>query len=62
MQIISVDASHGGATHDSFIWANHPLKAHLEDLSSRENIWFLGMLLVLYKDGNETSYLASLSP
>lgn len=42
MQILSVDASHGGATHDSFIWASHPLKAHLEELSNRENIWFLG--------------------
>ncbi|XP_022828419.1 putative nuclease HARBI1 [Spodoptera litura] len=42
MQIISVDASHGGATHDSFIWAVHPLKAHIEALSNNENIWFLG--------------------
>lgn len=46
MQIISVDASHGGATHDSFIWANHPLRSHLEELSNIENIWFLGMYFV----------------
>ena len=43
MQILSVDASHGGATHDSFIWASHPLKPHLEELSNRESIWFLGV-------------------
>lgn len=53
MQILSVDASHGGATHDSFIWASHPLKAHLEELSNRENIWFLGVynfiILLFYK-------------
>lgn len=42
-----MDASYGGATHDSFIWSNHPLKAHLESLSNMENIWFLGKLLVL---------------
>ncbi|XP_060804390.1 putative nuclease HARBI1 [Amyelois transitella] len=42
MQIMSVDASHGGATHDSFIWANHPLKTHLGHLSNLENTWFLG--------------------
>lgn len=52
MQIISVDASHGGATHDSFIWAIHPLRAHLEDLSNTEDTWFLGMyytLIILVK-------------
>lgn len=44
MNILSVDAGHGGATHDSFIWANHPLQAHLEELSNMENVWFLGKL------------------
>lgn len=42
MNITSVDASNGGASHDSFIWANHPLKAHLDNLSETQNIWFLG--------------------
>ncbi|XP_013190748.2 putative nuclease HARBI1 [Amyelois transitella] len=42
MQIISVDASHGGATHDSFIWSSHPLKDYMEELSNNENVWFLG--------------------
>ncbi|KAF9419665.1 hypothetical protein HW555_003943 [Spodoptera exigua] len=36
MQIISVDASFGGASHDSFIWANHPLKGHMELISRNE--------------------------
>lgn len=43
MQIMSVDASFGGANHDAFIWANHPIKAHLEQLSNTENSWLLGM-------------------
>ncbi|KAM3955316.1 putative nuclease HARBI1 [Aphomia sociella] len=42
MQILSVDASYGGANHDSFIWSNHPLKAHMEELSNSQNIWLLG--------------------
>ncbi|XP_041977650.1 putative nuclease HARBI1 isoform X1 [Aricia agestis] len=40
MQIISVDASFGGATHDSFIWNDHPIKQHLENL--QESTWLLG--------------------
>lgn len=43
MNIVSVDASFGGATHDSFIWANHPIKEHMEQISSNEAIWLLGM-------------------
>ncbi|XP_063837186.1 putative nuclease HARBI1 [Ostrinia nubilalis] len=42
MQIMSVDASFGGATHDSFIWANHPIKDHMEVISRNEAIWLLG--------------------
>ncbi|KAF9422083.1 hypothetical protein HW555_002104 [Spodoptera exigua] len=42
MQIIRVDASFGGASHDSFIWANHPLKGHMELISRNEGIWLLG--------------------
>lgn len=42
MDIISVDASHPGANHDSFIWNNHPLRSHLENLSASEAIWLLG--------------------
>ncbi|CAH2099209.1 unnamed protein product [Euphydryas editha] len=42
MQIIGVDASHGGASHDSFIWTNHPLRTHLEELRNSDSIWFLG--------------------
>ncbi|GBP23628.1 hypothetical protein EVAR_80245_1 [Eumeta japonica] len=40
---ISVDASHGGASHDSFIWNAHPLKQHLENLYINENetLWML---------------------
>ncbi|XP_041977654.1 putative nuclease HARBI1 isoform X2 [Aricia agestis] len=42
MQIISVDASFGGATHDSFIWNDHPIKQHLENL--QESTWLLARL------------------
>ncbi|XP_041971331.1 putative nuclease HARBI1 [Aricia agestis] len=44
LNILSVDASHGGATHDSFIWNHHPLKSHLENLHQVQNdtLWFLG--------------------
>ncbi|XP_037962511.2 putative nuclease HARBI1 [Plutella xylostella] len=40
MYIYSVDASYGGATHDSFIWNQHPVKQYLENLN--ENTWLLG--------------------
>lgn len=30
---ILVNASFGGATHDSFIWNDHPIKNHLEYLN-----------------------------
>lgn len=46
MQITSVDASYGGATHDSFIWNQHPLKTHLENLT--ESTWLLGITLLNY--------------
>ncbi|XP_052741355.1 putative nuclease HARBI1 [Bicyclus anynana] len=39
MNITSVDASYGGATHDSFIWNVHPLKLFLENLD--ETTWLL---------------------
>ncbi|RVE41269.1 hypothetical protein evm_014081 [Chilo suppressalis] len=42
MDIISVDASHPGSNHDSFIWNNHPLKIHLNNLSTTEALWLLG--------------------
>lgn len=42
MDIISVDASHGGANHDSFIWNHHPVKAYMENLSRTQAIWLLG--------------------
>ncbi|XP_047507202.1 putative nuclease HARBI1 [Pieris napi] len=40
MQILSVDSSYGGATHDSFIWNTHPIKTFLENLN--ESTWLLG--------------------
>lgn len=44
LNILSVDASHGGANHDSFVWNHHPLKTHVEVLHQTENeiLWFLG--------------------
>lgn len=45
MNIINVDASNPGANHDSFIWSNHPLRPHLENLSTAEASWFLGKIV-----------------
>lgn len=42
MDILSVDTSHPGSNHDSFIWSNHPLKVHLDHLSTIESGWLLG--------------------
>ncbi|KAL0851864.1 hypothetical protein ABMA28_000160 [Loxostege sticticalis] len=44
LNILSIDASHGGADHDSFVWNYHPLKSHLEQLHQAENetVWLLG--------------------
>ncbi|XP_052756255.1 uncharacterized protein LOC128201913 [Galleria mellonella] len=47
MEIISVDASYGGATHDSFIWTNHPLRQHLEQLSRNESIRFFFFNIII---------------
>lgn len=38
-----MDAGHGGATHDSHIWNNHPIKLHLEELTRNQSVWLLGM-------------------
>ncbi|XP_013188477.2 putative nuclease HARBI1 [Amyelois transitella] len=40
-QILSVDASHPGSFHDSFIWSHYPVRYHLENLGS-EATWLLG--------------------
>ncbi|XP_013192927.1 putative nuclease HARBI1 isoform X2 [Amyelois transitella] len=40
-QILSVDASHPGSFHDSFIWSHHPVRYHLDNLES-EATWLLG--------------------
>ncbi|XP_037296239.1 putative nuclease HARBI1 isoform X1 [Manduca sexta] len=43
LKILSVDVSYGGATHDSFIWNQHPVKQHLINLNSNgENVYLLG--------------------
>ncbi|KAL4721611.1 hypothetical protein ACJJTC_011664 [Scirpophaga incertulas] len=43
LNIISFDASHGGANQDSFVWNHHPLKAHLEYLHTQnETVYLLG--------------------
>ncbi|XP_026328729.1 putative nuclease HARBI1 [Hyposmocoma kahamanoa] len=41
MQIISIGARHGGATHDSFIWSHRSLCAYLNNLSSNEGLRLL---------------------
>ncbi|XP_060801919.1 putative nuclease HARBI1 [Amyelois transitella] len=43
LMIMSVDPSYPGATHDSKIWENHPLKGLMERLyEEEEDIYFLG--------------------
>ncbi|GBP59069.1 Putative nuclease HARBI1 [Eumeta japonica] len=40
LNILSVDASFGGATHDSYIWRHHPLNEHLQQLHrNQENVF-----------------------
>ncbi|XP_063897698.1 putative nuclease HARBI1 [Helicoverpa armigera] len=43
LQILHVDASYGGASHDSFVWNQCCIKSHLEGLErSGEHCWLLG--------------------
>ncbi|CAH0728396.1 unnamed protein product, partial [Brenthis ino] len=43
LNILNIDASFGGASHDAYIWKNGEIQSHLQELHSRgENVWFLG--------------------
>ncbi|XP_028034310.1 putative nuclease HARBI1 [Bombyx mandarina] len=43
LNILNVDATFGGATHDAFVWRNSELNMHIQDLHHNgENVWFLG--------------------
>ncbi|KAL0879156.1 hypothetical protein ABMA27_002950, partial [Loxostege sticticalis] len=44
LNIMCVDASYPGSTHDSVVWANHTLKTYTDNLHRvrGENIYFLG--------------------
>lgn len=43
LNILSVDASFGGATHDAYIWKQSEIPGHLQQLHrSGESIWLLG--------------------
>jgi hypothetical protein len=43
LNILNVDATFGGASHDSFIWSNSEINNHLQQLyQSGERIWLLG--------------------
>ncbi|XP_026330041.1 putative nuclease HARBI1 [Hyposmocoma kahamanoa] len=43
LNILHVDASYGGASHDSFVWNQSPVKSFLERLESiGEGCWLLG--------------------
>ncbi|XP_026737328.1 putative nuclease HARBI1 isoform X1 [Trichoplusia ni] len=43
LRILSVDASFGGASHDSFVWNQHPVKQHLIELNNNgETVFLLG--------------------
>lgn len=45
LNITHVDASYGGAAHDSFVWNQSSIKRIMEGLSNRERCWLLGMYL-----------------
>lgn len=43
LNILSIDASFGGATHDAYIWRQSEIPGHLQQLHhSGESIWLLG--------------------
>ncbi|CAH0731374.1 unnamed protein product, partial [Brenthis ino] len=43
LNILNIDASFGGASHDAYMWKNGEIQSHLQELHSRgENVWFLG--------------------
>ncbi|CAG4952586.1 unnamed protein product [Parnassius apollo] len=43
LNIINIDASYGGATHDAHIWKNSQISQHLLELHNRgEAVWSLG--------------------
>lgn len=41
LNILHVDATYGGATHDSFVFSNSIIKSHLETLSNNGEIVYL---------------------
>ncbi|XP_041983180.1 putative nuclease HARBI1 [Aricia agestis] len=43
LNILNIDATFGGATHDAYIWKNSEIHNHLQQLNQNgESIWFLG--------------------
>ncbi|CAK1580470.1 unnamed protein product [Parnassius mnemosyne] len=43
LNIINIDASFGGATHDAHIWKNSQISQHVQELHNRgEAVWLLG--------------------
>ncbi|XP_045509508.1 putative nuclease HARBI1 [Colias croceus] len=42
LNIMYVDASFGGAAHDSYVWNHCPIKSHLQRLGRNEHCWLLG--------------------
>ncbi|XP_045506318.1 putative nuclease HARBI1 [Colias croceus] len=43
LNILNVDATFGGATHDAYIWRNSEINNHLQQLHNNgESIWLLG--------------------
>ncbi|KAH9632263.1 hypothetical protein HF086_002898 [Spodoptera exigua] len=54
LKILSVDASFGGASHDSFVWNQHPIKQHLINLNNNgENVYLLGKY---YYENSDSGY------
>lgn len=44
LTILHADASFGGASHDSYVWNNSPVKNIVEGLTN-ERCWLLGMYI-----------------
>lgn len=49
LNILNIDATFGGASHDSFIWNNSEINNHVQQLhQSGERIWLLGKYHFIY--------------
>lgn len=56
---MSVDASHGGASHDSYVCNDYPIKHFLHnlDVSENETLWLLGKECIIIFITQQTKIL-----